>query len=58
MRAIERLRNRLAQRAALRIIDDHRRPRDGLERQPMEADCAAKRKNCDDAANAAKHSEA
>jgi hypothetical protein len=29
-----------------------------LERQPMQPDCAAKGENCDDATNAAKHSEA
>lgn len=58
MRPIERLRNCLAQRTAFRIIDDHRSPRDGLERQPMQPDCAAKGENCDDATNAAKHSEA
>ena len=53
--AIERLRNRLTERTALGIIDDHRRPCDGLERQPMQADCAAKRENRDDAANLVKH---
>ena len=30
--AIERLRDRLTERTALGIIDDHRRPCDGLER--------------------------
>ena len=52
---IERLRDRLTQRLAFGIIDDHRRPRDGLKRQPMQAYCAAKRENCDSATDAAKH---
>ena len=55
VRAIEGFGYRLTQSTAFGIIDDHRRPRDGLQRQPMQAYRAAKRKNCDDAANAPKH---
>ena len=55
MRAIERSRYRLTERASLGVIDDHRCPGDGLQRQPLQTNCAAKRKNCGDAADAAKH---
>jgi len=55
MSAIESFSDRVADGILFRVIDDHRRPRDGLERQPMQTDCATKRKNCDDATNPAKH---
>jgi len=53
--AIERLRNRLAQRSVFCVIDNHRCPGDGLERQPLQADCATKRENRNRATNATKH---
>ena len=37
------------------MLNEHRRPGDGLERQPMQSDRAAKRDNRGDAANAMKH---
>jgi hypothetical protein len=55
MGAIERLRNRLTQRTVFGIIDDHRGPRDGLKRQPMQTDCAAQRANGDNTSKATKH---
>jgi hypothetical protein len=55
MSAIKRLTDRPTQRCAFRIIDDHRCPGDGLERQPLQPDCAAKRKNCDRTPNPTKH---
>jgi hypothetical protein len=55
MSAIERLRNRLTQRTVFGIIDDHRRPRDGLKRQPMETDCATERANGDNTSKATNH---
>ena len=55
MCAVKRLSNRLAQRRALRVINDHRCPRQRLERDPMQTDCAAKRENRGDAGGAAKH---
>lgn len=55
MRAVKRLSNRLAQRRTLRVINDHRCPRQRLERDPMQSDCAAKRENRGDAGGAAKH---
>ena len=55
MSAIKRLSNRLAQRGALRIVNDHRRPRQRLESDPMQTNRAAKRENRGDAAGAAKH---
>ena len=55
MRAIKRLSNRFPQRRALRVINDHRRPRQRLERDPMQSDCAAKRENRGNPAGAAKH---
>ena len=54
-RAVEGLRDRLAERRALRIIYDHRCPRDGLERNPMQPDRATERENHGNAAGAAKH---
>ena len=55
MGAIECLRNRLTQRTVFGIIDDHRGPRDGLKRQPMQTDCAAQRANGDNTSKATKH---
>lgn len=55
MRAVERLRDRLAQRRALRVIDDHRRPGNGLECDPMQPDRATERENGNDATDAAEH---
>ena len=55
MRAVESLRDRLAERRALRIIYDHRCPRQRLESNPMQSDRAAERDDCGDAAGAAKH---
>ena len=52
---IERLRNRLTQRTVFGIIDDHRRPRDGLKRYPMQTDCAAERANSDNTSKATNH---
>jgi hypothetical protein len=37
------------------IVDDHRRPGDGLERQPLQADCATQRENRNGATNTTKH---
>jgi hypothetical protein len=55
MRAIERLRNCLPQRHVLRIFNDHRRPGNGLQGEPMQTDCATKGENGNGAAQAAKH---
>ncbi len=55
MRAVEGLRDRLAQRRAPRIIYDHRCPRHRLKRDPMQPDRATERENRGDAAGAAKH---
>jgi len=55
MSAVKGLSNRLAQRRPLRVINDHRCPRQRLERDPMQSDCAAKRENRGDAGGAAKH---
>ena len=55
MRAIKRLSNRLAQRCTLRVIDDHRCPRQRLERDPMQSDCATECDNRGDAGGATKH---
>jgi hypothetical protein len=37
------------------VGDNHHSPGDGLEPQPLQADCAAKRENRDGATNATKH---
>ena len=55
MSAVEGLSNRLAERRALRIINDHRCPGHRLKRDPMQPDRAAKRENRGNAAGAAKH---
>jgi hypothetical protein len=55
VRKIEETSDRLAQGRALRVLNEHRRPRHRLERQPMQSDRAAKRENRGDAANAMKH---
>jgi hypothetical protein len=55
MRAIKRLSNRFPQRRALRVINNHRCPRQRLESDPMQTNRAAKRDNGGDAGGAAKH---
>jgi len=55
MSAVKRLSNRLAQRRALRVINDHRCPRQRLESDPMQSDCATKRENRGNPGDAAKH---
>ena len=55
MCAVKRLSNRLAQRRAHRVINDHRCPRQRLQSNPMQPNRAAKRENRGDAAGAAKH---
>jgi hypothetical protein len=55
MSAIERLRNRLTQRRALRVLNDHGRPGHGLQSEPMQTDCATQSENRSGAAQAAKH---
>jgi hypothetical protein len=55
MRAVESLRDRLAERRALRIIYDHRCPRHRLKRDPMQPNRATERENRGNAAGAAKH---
>lgn len=55
MRAIEGLRDRLTQRTTFRIIHNHRCPRDRLQREPLQADRAAKRENRHRASNGTKH---
>jgi hypothetical protein len=55
MRAVERLRNRLTQRAAFGIIHNHCCPRNGLQRYPLQTDCATECANRDGASKATKH---
>ena len=55
VRAIERLRNCPTQRSVFRVVDNHRCPGDGLERQPLQADCATQRENRNGATNTTKH---
>jgi hypothetical protein len=55
MHAVKGLRNRLAQRRALRIIDDHRCPCQRLKNNPMQANRATKRENRGDATGIAEH---
>ena len=55
MSAIKRLSNRFPQRRALRVINDHRCPRQRLESDPMQSNCTAKRENRGDVAGTAKH---
>jgi hypothetical protein len=55
MRSIECLLDRLAKPRAFRVLDDHGRPRQRLERNPVQADRATKRENHNNAADAVKH---
>jgi len=55
MRAIEGLSDRLAERRAFRILDDHGRPGHGLKRDPLQTDGTAKRENGNCAAETLKH---
>jgi hypothetical protein len=55
MSAIKCFINRLTQGRALRIIDYHRCPRQRLERDPVQPDCAAERENREGTTNATKH---
>jgi len=55
MCAVKRLSNRLAQRRALRVINDHRCPRQRLQSNPMQPNRATKRENRGNPADAAKH---
>ena len=55
MCAVERLSNRRAQWRVLRVLDNHRRPRHRLKRDPMQTDRAAERENRHDTANTANH---
>ena len=55
MSAIKRLGNRVAERSFFRIIENHRCPCDGLERQPLQAYRTAKRDNRHAASNETKH---
>ena len=55
MSAVKRLSNRLAQRRAHRVINDHRCPRQRLQCNPLQPNRATKRENRGDAAGAAKH---
>jgi hypothetical protein len=55
MRSIEGAFHRLAKRRALRVLNHHRRPGDRLQRNPLQADRAAKREDHDNTADAVKH---
>ena len=55
MCAVERLSNRRAQWRVFRVLDNHRRPRHRLKRDPVQTDRAAERENRPDAANTANH---
>jgi len=55
MSAVERLSNRRAQGRVLRVLENHRSPRDRLKRDPMQTNRAAERENRPDAANTANH---
>jgi len=55
MSAIKCLSNRLAQRGAFRVIDEHRCPGQRLERDPLQAGGAAKRDDCNNATDLSKH---
>ena len=45
MLAIECFGHRLAERAGLEIVREHRRPGDGLQQRPMRADSGYEREN-------------
>jgi len=53
--AVKRLSNRLAQRRILRIINDHRRPGERLQSDPMQPDGATECDNRCNPADASKH---
>jgi len=55
MGTIKGLSDCLAQGRALRILDKHVRPRERLECDPMQSNRAAKRADCSNAADLAKH---
>ena len=55
MDTVKGLRDRCPQRRALRVINDHRCPRQRLERDPMQTNRATKCDDCSEAAGAAKH---
>ena len=55
MGAIECLGDCLTQGRALRILDKHARPGERLQRNPMQADGAAKRANCRNASELSNH---
>lgn len=53
--AVKSLSNRLAQRRMPRIINDHRRPRERLQSDPMQSDGATECDDRGDPASATKH---
>jgi len=55
MAAIKRLCDRCSQRRALRTVNDHRRPRERLQSDPVQTNRTTKREDCGDAASEAKH---
>lgn len=55
MLAIKRLSNRLAQGRAFGIVNDHRRPRERLQSDPMQTDRQTKCANRGNTTSAAKH---
>ena len=57
VRTVKCFGNCVAQRSVFRIIDDHRCPGDGLQRHPLQTDCAANGENRNPASNAPKHSQ-
>jgi len=55
MRSIKCLLDRQAKLRAFRVLSEHRRPGERLERDPVQADRATKRENHHHAADAVKH---
>jgi hypothetical protein len=55
MRTVECFHDRLTKRTVFGVIDDHCSPCNRLEREPLQTDCAAKRKNCDRANSTVNH---
>ena len=55
MRAVERSGNRMTQRHVFRVVDDHCCPGNGLQRQPLQSNCATKCENRNRTTNATKH---
>jgi hypothetical protein len=55
MRPIQCLRDRLTKRRAFRVLDEHRRPGERLQCNPVQADRTTKRENRNNAADAVKH---